>query len=120
MKLPNKSLEFLRDVLAAPGWVKGDNGPKKAKFAYEAGKLLSEVLPEPLTLPPTITDGESRASFAARSEPWNSAFDTPDFTLTPKQTEACRMAISFFFEDDKMPKGKYSNLLVDEFHVLED
>jgi hypothetical protein len=101
MVLPNKSLEFLRDILAAPGWVKGDSPSKKAKFVYLAGKMLCDVLPE---VDKSIKD------------------DVPcqDFVLDAKMTEAATMAVRFFAEEDRVPKGKYLNILIEEFKVLED
>ena len=100
MQLPNKSLEFLRDVLAAPGWVKGDSPSKKAKFVYLAGKILCDILPESdKTLPDDLCK---------------------DFTLNEKETEACKMAMTFFVEEDKVPKGKFLNILIETFKVLDD
>jgi hypothetical protein len=118
MKLPNKSLEFLRDVLAAPGWVKSDNASKKVRAVYEAGKLLSEVLPEP-TGAPVAEPNETVAAFKARSAPWDSEESTPEFTLTTKQEEVCKQAVTYFVEEDKIPKGRYANILIDLFKVLD-
>ena len=123
MQLPNKSLEFLRDVLAAPGWVKGDSAARKVKFAYEAGQLLSEVLPEPTgaPLPPDKDSGPLAARLHKEAcAKWDPELSTPDFTLTTRQTEVCRMALLHFLETDSIPKGRFANLLVDQFKVLED
>lgn len=101
MQLPNKSLEFLRDILAAPGWVKGDSPAKKAKMVYLAGKMLCDILPEPVKGADTELCKE--------------------FSLDAKHMEACKMAVTFFAEEDRVPKaGGFLNILIDTFKVLDD
>ena len=100
MQLPNKSLVTLRDVLAAPGWVKEDSPAAKAKAVYLAGKLLAEVLPEP--------DAKKPDDLCA------------DFTLDEKMTRACKQAVRYFVEEDRVLKGPSLNTLIDAFKVLDD
>jgi hypothetical protein len=102
MVLANKALSTLRDVLAQPGWVREDSPTAKAKAVYLAGKMLCEVLPEPLTAP------------------GSDDFPTNDFTLDDKMTRCCKQAIRYFCEEDRVLKGKYLNILIESFKVLED
>jgi len=101
MQLPNKALLTLREVLSLPGWVREDSPTAKAKAVYLSGKMLVDVLPEPTK--------DSKDDDLC-----------PDFTLDEKMTRACKQAVRFFCEEDRILKGKYLNILIEAFKVLDD
>jgi hypothetical protein len=124
LKLMNKSLEFLRDTLAAPGWSKGDNQTKKIKHIYLAGKMIAEILPEQ-PAPPVMPQGnitlasEAGQAYKRAVEAYNKTSSTPEFELDAPQFETCQTALKSFLDEGKFPSGINTNELIEQFKLLD-
>jgi len=120
MKLPFKSLEFLRACLAEPGWNTGDSKDLKHQRFYLSSKLLVEGLPEvpetPLPKGDLRNDPVGQRAFAKETNEFYKQ-DSTDFTLSEKEFECCAACLHFFVNEDRMPKGAPGLALYDAFKL---
>ena len=123
LQLLNKSLDFLRNTLAAPGWNSGDNQTTKIKRIYQAGKLLAETLPEPPpspVLPDKLVVGTAAAvAYQAEEKAWADGL-SPEFELDQPAFDCCTFALKAFIGDEnRFPSGKHTNELIEKFKLLD-
>lgn len=123
MKIPNKSLEFLRNCLAEPGWNKGDDAAKKHKRFYLSGKLLAELpevpdAPLPMAVQEAQNNPQKAKDWVKNLEVFNST-PSAEFTVDDKSLEVIQFCLKHFIEEDRIPKGKFGNALVDAFKLFE-
>lgn len=122
MQLPNKTLEFLKQCLAEPGWNKEGKPGEKSKRFYLAGKCLAEVLPEQTESPIPPTEAASRLnpslvrSFVSTQDTWAKELSS-NFELDAKTFETCQVCLRFFIEEDRMPKGLFGLKLYEAFKL---
>lgn len=98
--LTNKAIEFLRDMLAEAGWSKSDSTHLSVKRVYLAGKMLAEVLPE-----------VDKTQLKELAKP---------FTLDDKMLDTCKVCISFFIKEGRVPVNFAVTELIAAFALYQD
>jgi hypothetical protein len=118
-----KAVEFLRDMLAAPGWNKNDNVATAIKNNYFAGKILAEKLPTVPEVPEDKLPGRNSSpadlkAFQDLSKKLGES-KAPELVLEDKEEAVCKVALKWFIQEGKTPSGVAMNELIDSFKLLE-
>jgi hypothetical protein len=121
LKLTIQSVSMLREVLAAAGWSKGDS-VDTIKNTYLAGKMLTEVIPEPpkiaVDLIPTKDSVPADIRFYENEVAIHNNIVLPEFELDDRMVAACKQCLSHFLKEGRFPAGRHTNALIDAFSLI--
>lgn len=118
-----KAIEFLRDMLAAPGWGKHDNAATAVKRLYLAGKILAEKLPEVPQVADDVLPNRNSAQFEIRA--WEKAVKERNETKAPevefddKMVEVIQVCLKHHMGMGQTPSGVALNELIDAFKLID-
>jgi hypothetical protein len=98
-----RTLDWLRGMLAAPDWKQHQDKEVAARRAYRSGVLLFDKIPEPKDKKVLDTAWCDTA--------------VPEFDLSEKDAKICVECIKYWISVGKFPTDKYTNELLKIFDI---